>query len=161
MNGVNSSALLLAMALSTIAADAADAPANGAAANASATNPAALPEASIPFANHGGIYNWQVVDDRTVLIQGLDRQWYKATLFSPCIDLPFAQRLGFESNPDGSFDKFSVITDRDQRCPLVSLVKTAAPGKKSKSNKAAAANAPVPTGSRPAAPTGASSPLPQ
>jgi hypothetical protein len=27
-------------------------------------------EASIPFADRDGIYNWQVIDDRTVLIQG-------------------------------------------------------------------------------------------
>lgn len=36
---------------------------------AAAPNPPAA-EASIPFADHDGIYNWQVIDDRTVLIQG-------------------------------------------------------------------------------------------
>jgi Family of unknown function (DUF6491) len=94
---------------------------------------APAPEAQIAFANHGGIYNWQVVDNRTVLIQGQNRKWYKATLFSPCFDLPFAERLGFESNSDGSFDKFSSIQVRSQKCPLVSLVQSAAPAKKTKS----------------------------
>jgi hypothetical protein len=108
-----------------------------------ADTPAAVPapQAQIAFANHGGIYNWQVVDDRTVLIQSQNRKWYKATLFSPCFDLPFAERLGFESNADGSFDKFSSIQVRSQKCPLVSLVETTAPAKKSKAKKNAAAAA--------------------
>jgi hypothetical protein len=96
-------------------------------------------EAQIAFANHGGIYNWQVLDDRTVLIQSQSRKWYKATLFSTCFDLPFAERIGFESNSDGSFDKFSSIQVRNQKCPLLSLVETTAPPKKVKVKKAAAA----------------------
>jgi hypothetical protein len=107
------------------------------------------PEAQIAFANHGGIYNWQVVDDRTVLIQSQSRKWYKATLFSPCFDLPFAERLGFESNSDGSFDKFSAIQVRSQKCPLVSLVETTAPPKKSKAKKSAAAAAGTPAANAP------------
>jgi hypothetical protein len=93
------------------------------------------PEAQIAFADHGGIYNWQVVDDHTVLIQSQSRKWYKATLLSRCIDLPFAERLGFESNSDGSFDKFSSIQVRSQKCPLISLVATTAPAKKVKAKK--------------------------
>lgn len=75
------------------------------AAAAAADSPKSAPvaEARIPFADHGGIYNWRVVDNRTVLIQGQDRGWYKATLLSACVDLPFAERIGFESNADGSF----------------------------------------------------------
>jgi hypothetical protein len=95
-------------------------------------------EASIPFANHGGIYSWQVVDDRTILIESRSRKWYKAILFSPCIDLPFSETLGFESNPDGSFDKFSSIKVPRQNCPLTSLVETAAPAKKAKHKSAVA-----------------------
>lgn len=115
-------ALVLMMACLPAAAGLADPPAGA----------AAQPQASIAFANHGGIYDWRVIDDRTVLIEALDRQWYKATLMSPCINLTFAQRLGFETNPDGSFDKFSAIRLHHQICPLTSLVKTAPPGKKSK-----------------------------
>ena len=92
-------------------------------------------QAQIPFANHGGIYNWQVVNDRTVLIQSQNRKWYKATLLSSCLELPFAETLGFESNADGSFDKFSSLKVRGQHCPLVSLVETAAPPKKSAPHK--------------------------
>jgi hypothetical protein len=76
------------------------------------------------------------VNDRTLLIQAQNRQWFKATLFAPCIDLPFAERVGFESNADGSFDKFSSIRVRNQKCPILSLVPTEAPAK-AKSPKAA------------------------
>jgi hypothetical protein len=113
-----------------LSAAAADIPPAAPAADAAA--PAASAEAAIPFANHGGIYNWQVIDAKTVLIQSQSHKWYKATLLSSCFDLPFAERLGFESNADGSFDKFSSIKVREQNCPLVSLVETTAPAKKSK-----------------------------
>jgi hypothetical protein len=49
--------------------------------------------------------------------------------------LPFAEKLGFESNPSGTFDKFSAIRVREQRCPLISLVETTAPPKKSKARQ--------------------------
>jgi Family of unknown function (DUF6491) len=124
---------LVSAVLSSLIASAAvgDTPATPAAPN----TPAA--EASIPFADHDGIYNWQVIDDRTVLIQGQNRKWYRASLMSRCFDLAFAERLGFESNPDGSFDKFSSITVRGQSCPLTSLVDAPPPPRKVKSSKAA------------------------
>ncbi len=97
---------------------------------AAATGDAAAPaQVQIPFASHHGIYDWRVVNDRTVLIESQSFQWYKATLMSACIDLPFAETIGFETNPDGSFDKFSAITVRHQRCPLISLTPTSAPKK--------------------------------
>jgi hypothetical protein len=115
-------AIAVPLLLLALSAGAADDPA------ASASAPAPQ-EASIPFANHGGIYDWRVVDDRTVLIQSSSRQWYKATLMSPCINLSFAQRIGFETNPNGSFDKFSTIRLRGQRCPVISLIKIDPPTK--------------------------------
>jgi Family of unknown function (DUF6491) len=93
-------------------------------------------EASIAFADKN-IWNWQVLDNQTVLIETNSHRWYKARLLSPCINLPFKDRLGFESNPGGSFDKFSTIKTGNQTCPLISLTETAAPPKKSK--KAASA----------------------
>ncbi len=41
---------------------------------AAAATPAA-PETSIPFASHDGIFNWHVVDDHTILIEGQNRKW--------------------------------------------------------------------------------------
>jgi len=96
------------------------------------------PEVQITFANRGGIWNWSVVDNRTLLIQDRSRRWYKATLMVTCIDLPFDQKLGFESNADGSFDRFSAIQTRGQRCPLTSLVRSDPPAsKKAKKTDAA------------------------
>jgi hypothetical protein len=110
-------------------------------ASSAAAAPAPVPEAQIPFAKRN-IWNWQVVDDQTVLIQDQSRRWYKATLFSHCINLPFADRIAFDSNPGGTFDKFSAILVRGQRCPLSSLVKTTAPPKRQKSKKSDPAPAP-------------------
>jgi hypothetical protein len=97
--------------------------------------PAPAAEVQIPFAKHS-IWNWQVVDDKTVLIQDQGRRWYKATLFGTCVNLSFANQIAFDSSPGGTFDKFSALLVRGQRCPLVSLVKTTAPPKKAKANKA-------------------------
>jgi Family of unknown function (DUF6491) len=98
-------------------------------------------EVQIPFAKTN-IWNWQVVDDKTVLIQDQSRRWYKATLFGTCINLAFADRIGFDSSPSGTFDKFSAIRVRGQRCPLSSLVKTDPPAKKAKVKKSAPAPTP-------------------
>jgi hypothetical protein len=110
-----------------------------AAAPAAATAPAPAskpaPEAKIAFANQGGIWDWDVVDSSTLLIQDRSRRWYKAKLLGNCYDLPFEQKIGFESNPNGSFDKFSAIQTRQQRCPLISLTRTEAPAKKAKKGK--------------------------
>jgi|HubBroStandDraft_6_1064221.scaffolds.fasta_scaffold413813_2 hypothetical protein len=103
-------------------------------ASSAAAAPAPAPEAQIPFAKKN-IWNWQVVDDKTVLIQDQGRRWYKATLFGTCINLSFTERLAFDSSPSGTFDKFSAILVRGERCPLRSLVQTSAPPKKAKAKK--------------------------
>ncbi|MEO7207798.1 MAG: DUF6491 family protein [Steroidobacteraceae bacterium] len=121
--------LLAAAAVATAADDPTPPPAGS-----SAAAPAPAAEAQIPFAKRN-IWNWQVVDDQTVLIQDQGRRWYKASLFSHCIGLPFANTIAFDSNPGGTFDKFSAILARGQRCPLRSLVETTAPPKKTKAKK--------------------------
>lgn len=88
---------------------------------------AAPAEARIVFANHHGIYTWDVLNDRTLMIQSPTRQWYKATLMSPCFEMPFVETMGFETNPDGSFDRFSAVRVRGQRCPLISFVESPPP----------------------------------
>jgi Family of unknown function (DUF6491) len=171
MPAVQANEALLAVALSPIIVGAADAPPAGAspttalagtpaATGTAAPNPASAKEASIPFANHGGISSWAVVDNRTMLIQGRNRQWYKATLFSPCIHLPFAHTVGFKTNPGGSFDKFSSIIVRRQRCSLTSLVAIPPPTKKPKSHKAVDVSEASPTDATatPPAPAGSSPP---
>ena len=101
---------------------------------ASAATPPAQ-EAQIAFADKN-IWNWQVVDNRTVLIETVSHKWYKAILLAPCTDLPFSEKLGFESSPSGSFDKFGSIKTRSQSCNLISLTATPAPPKKDKKKAA-------------------------
>jgi hypothetical protein len=141
------------------AAHAADTPAPGSAASpapaapadsAPAARPGQGTEAQIPFADRGGIYNWQPVDDRTLLIESLDHHWYKATLMVSCLRLPFAERIGFEWNPDGSFDKFSAIQVGAQRCPVATFVKTSPPAKKTKDKKPGSGETPPSAPPKPA-----------
>ena len=117
------------LSIAALCVSAADDPVPPAAGAPSA--PAAAREAQIPFADKT-IWNWQVVNDTTLLIQDRGRKWYKATLLGHCINLSFAEKLGFESNSSGAFDKFSSIRVGGERCPLISLVETTAPPKKSK-----------------------------
>lgn len=102
------------------------------AAMANAHPQSAAAQASIPFVNHGGIRNYRVVDDSTLLIEGQGGKWYKADLMGPCIGLSFNSdfALGFETQGIDSFDRFGSIRTRDgQRCALSSLTETAAPAK--------------------------------
>jgi hypothetical protein len=139
MRKVEFNCLVLLATLAASAVPAADNPAVPASAGTTAA-PAPAREAQIPFAKTN-LWNWQVVDDQTLLIQDQSRRWYKATLFGHCINLPFADRIGFDSNPGGTFDKFSAILVRGQRCPLMSLVASSAPPKKAKAKQPAPAPA--------------------
>lgn len=77
--------------------------------------------ASIAFANHGGIRNWEAISDRIVLIEGSHRKWFLATLLAPCSGLRFTETVGFVTEPSGSFDRFSSILVRGQKCQLESF----------------------------------------
>ena len=85
-------------------------------------------QAVIPFANLGGIYDWAADGTRGIYIQSINRHWYYAKLLGPCIDLPFALRVGFVTEPgNGNFDRFSSILVRGQECPVVSLTRSGPP----------------------------------
>ena len=90
------------------------------------------PQASIPFVNHNGIRDWRPTDSRTLYVQDARRQWYRATLFTPCFDLPFAQAIGFETRGGDTFDRFSSIRVRGERCSLSSLEVSDPPPPKAK-----------------------------
>lgn len=83
--------------------------------------------ASIAFADKpGGILDWRIADNRTVYLQASGNRWYRADTISACNDLPYAETLGFATNPDGSFDAFGALIVRGRRCALKTL--TALPG---------------------------------
>jgi hypothetical protein len=98
------------------------------AAGAATAAPAPAPrEASIPFANHGGIYDWDAVDRDTLYVQDIHRRWYRAELIGPCLDLDYAQAIGFKVDATDRFDRYSDVIVRGQRCALKSLVASDAP----------------------------------
>jgi Family of unknown function (DUF6491) len=134
MTRINSAGLVLAGVLFAAGASSSDA-------GGDPVPPAPAAEVQIPFAKTN-IWNWQVIDNSTVLIQDQSRRWYKATLFGTCTNLPFANRIGFDSSPGGTFDKFSALLVQGQRCPLASLVKTDPPAKKPKFRKPVVAPTP-------------------
>jgi hypothetical protein len=92
---------------------------------------AAETEVSIPFANRGGINDWQADRDVGLWVQDVHRHWYYAKLMAPCIGLPFATALKFDTRPNGTLDRFSAIIVPHEgpsgRCALVSLTASAGP----------------------------------
>ena len=95
-------------------------------------------EASIPFANHGGVYTWEVENDTTIWFQDNYRHWYKATLIGNAIDLPFAEEIGIDTRPGGSLDRWGAIIVKGRRYQLATLEAMPGPPPKFAHSKAAA-----------------------
>jgi hypothetical protein len=99
-------------------------------------------ETSIPFANMGGIRDWRAIDDETLYVQDVRRNWYVARLMAPCPDLTFAQAIGFETKGVNQLDRFAAVVVRGQRYQLASFVASGPPP----GGKAGAAPAAKPAG---------------
>ncbi len=97
---------------------------------AAATPVSAAERVFIPFADKGGIDDWRSVNDRTLFLRSRGGQWYRAEMFAPCDGLGFANRIGYKSEPDGSFDDKSSILVEGRECRLQTLVKSDPPPKK-------------------------------
>jgi hypothetical protein len=116
----NFNMLFLSLALTAMSAAAfADAPDEGR-------------QAEIHFANSGGIFNWQAAGNQALYIEGRDHRWYLAKLLSPCLDLPFTEHVGFETEANGDFDHFSTILVGREHCQVTSLIESDKPGAKQK-----------------------------
>lgn len=86
------------------------------------------PEAQIRFVQYRNIRDWHADSDRQLFVQSLDRQWYQVDLFGPCIGLEYANRVGFDTkDPAGTFDRFSSIVFKGQRCKVASVKKAPPP----------------------------------
>ena len=97
------------------------------AAPAVAGTPSASHDASIAFADHGGVDDWRAEGDQVVYFKDQHRQWYRATLFSPAFDLPFAEHIGIDARPSGTLDKWGAIIVRGQRYPFQTFERVAGP----------------------------------
>ncbi|HYD14166.1 MAG TPA: DUF6491 family protein [Allosphingosinicella sp.] len=83
----------------------------------------------IPFASFGTIRNFRPVGDDVVYLQGTHRRWYRAELNGPCISLPAALRIGFDTRFNGStLDNTStLIVGSGERCRISSLTRAEGP----------------------------------
>jgi hypothetical protein len=79
-----------------------------------------------------GIRDWKAVGSDTLYVQDARRTWYRASLFGPCLDLPVAQTIGFETRGVDRLDRFSFMVVRGQRCALQSLVRSEPPPAKAR-----------------------------
>lgn len=95
-------------------------------------------ETSIPFANMSGIRDWQAIDDSTLYVQDVRRNWYIAKLMTPSPDLVFATTIGFETKGTNQLDKFGTVVVGGQRIPLTSFVASGPPPAKPKAVAGAA-----------------------
>ena len=94
---------------------------------AQARGPRRAPEASIPFANNGGVDDWRAYDDHTIFFKDSRRQWYRAVLFGPAIDLTTTEDIGIDPSPSGSLDRWSTIYVRGHRYHFQSFEKIVGP----------------------------------
>ncbi len=93
-------------------------------------------QAHISFADRA-IRNWRVPERDILLIEANHGRWYRAEFFGPCPGLRFTQRLGFDTNSDGRFDRFSRVVTPDGVCQLRSLVRIPDPDEPSESDDGA------------------------
>ncbi len=85
-------------------------------------------EVRIPFASFGAIRNFRPQGDQIVFLEGTHRRWYRATLNGPCINLPHALRIGFDTRYNGdTLDNSSTLIVEGERCRIMSLVSVDGP----------------------------------
>lgn len=93
-----------------------------------ATDAGAARAASIPFADLGNIRDWRAEGHDAMLIESQRGQWFRATFFAPCFELPFAEQVGFVTDATGRLDRFSSILVNGERCYFRSFEEIAPPG---------------------------------
>ncbi len=96
--------------------------------SASPSQPAAPEEVRIPFVTFGSIRNFRPVGDDVVYLEGTHRRWYRAQLNGPCIALPAALRIGFDTRYNGNtLDNSSTLIVEGERCRISSLTRADGP----------------------------------
>ncbi|MGB8365621.1 MAG: DUF6491 family protein [Rhizomicrobium sp.] len=75
------------------------------------------------------IWNWKVVDDKTLIVENLSHQKFKVSLMGTCYDLAYKNNLGFKSIGgtglsclSGGDEVFARGIAIPNRCPIASVV---------------------------------------
>lgn len=76
----------------------------------------------VPFADVR-VRDYQVARDDSLILRAGANRWYRATIWEPCAsDLRWAwDRIGLDTTPSGTLDKFSTVIVRGRRCPIRTL----------------------------------------
>jgi hypothetical protein len=98
-----------------------------ASAPALAAPPPADREVRIPFVQFGAIRSFRAEGDDVVYLQGRRRIWYRAELHGPCLNLPFALRVGLDTRYSSTLDNSSSLLVGGERCRIASLVQADPP----------------------------------
>ncbi len=97
---------------------------------------AAKDHVAIHFANHGSIRDWQPDDKNALFVQDNHKQWYRATFWTPCFDLPFAIGIGFVTGTMDELDEYSSVIVGGERCMFKTFEKSDPPPVPEKRKKA-------------------------
>lgn len=89
-----------------------------------AEEPPLAERAVLHFADIGGIRTWRNDGRDALLIEGRNGQWYRATFFGACHELPFASAIYFVTDTTGDLDKFSSVIVRGERCYFKTFQRT-------------------------------------
>jgi hypothetical protein len=82
----------------------------------------------IPFASFGSIRNFRPVGDDVVYLEGTHRRWYRAELNGPCINLPAALQIRFDTRFSGdTLDNTSTLIVGGEPCRITSLTRADGP----------------------------------
>ncbi len=86
-------------------------------------------DVTVPFADVR-IRDYQIGRDDSLILRAGVNRWYRATIWEPCAsDLRWAyDRIGLDTHPSGSLDKFSTVIVRGRRCPIRTLDRIERPG---------------------------------
>ena len=105
--------------------------------------------ASIHFVNYHGIRDWQADGQNSLFVQDNRKQWYRATFWTPCFDLPFAVGIGFMPGSMDELDEWSSVVVRGERCMFKTFEKSGPPPPPEKRSKAPAKDDKAPAASEP------------
>ena len=90
---------------------------------------------SIPFITHGSVRTFEPTPNgEGIYIQNNQRDWYYASFFTRCLDLPQAIRIGFDTFGNGSsLERGDTILADRERCKIDNIVRSGPPPKKVRS----------------------------